>query len=575
MHGAGTFFSRDSLVGLIHPNYPPQAVSTPRLAPAASEAVAAGANVAGLLAAWETRFGDRVALRAWATSLTYAELSGAVRSMKAVFCANGVARGDRIGLIGRGGPEWAVGFFAALAVGAVAVPLDGDLGNETLVCQLRRARVKWLLATVEILPRAELLAGAIGGTALELSAASHGPVTPPGAALADPVEESWPAVICFTSGTTGKPKAVVITHGNLRFQLGAFAAVFPEAPRTLVMLPPHHLFGLTVDLLGCLSRGGTAQYCPSLLPADFERAIAWAAPDCFITVPRFLTALKVAAERRILARSRAVRAVTEALITFAGFIPWTSVRRIVAWPVRRHIAAGLRTVIVGGAPDDNAAARFFQRLGVSVLTGYGMTEASPVISFNTRNERRGGSVGRPLPGVEVRCLPDGEVVTRGPHVMAGYLDDPIATSLVLDPLGWLHTGDVGHIDDDGFLFLRGRRRDLIVLANGRKVHPDAVEEALFVSPLVAEGAVLGAPSPRDPGAQEVVAVIVPAPVLAAKDSEAQLDAARQALGDAGERLARFERPTRVVLHPGPLPRTATGKVQRPALGAWLSAGAGT
>jgi long-chain acyl-CoA synthetase len=233
----------------------------------------------------------------------------------------------------------------------------------------------------------------------------------------------------------------------------------------------------------------------------------------------------------------------------------------------------LRTFIVGGAPADAGSSRFFERLGISVLTGYGMSETSPVISFNTHRERRPDSVGLPLPGVEVRCLADGEVVTRGPHVMAGYLDDPIATSLVLDPLGWLRTGDVGRLDADGFLYLRGRRKDLIVLANGRKVHPDAVETPLLATRMVAEGAILGAPSSRQPGAQEVVAVIVPAPTLASLDGEQQLDAIRRALAETSESLARFERPTRVVLHPGPLPRTATGKVQREALSRWLAKGA--
>jgi long-chain acyl-CoA synthetase len=460
-----------------------------------------------------------------------------------------------------------------LALGAVAVPLDAELGDQALACQLQRAHAKWVLATAEIVPRAETLARAVGGVVLELSGAAHPPAVPTAALLPHTIGEHWPALVCFTSGTTGKPKGVVITHANLRFQIEAFAAVFPEAPRTLAMLPPHHLFGLTVDLLGCLSRGGTVAYCPSLLPADFERAITWAAPNCIIAVPRFLTALQATVQRRINAQPRVLRAFTRALLRVAEAVPWVGARRLVTWPLRRRIAAGLRTFIVGGAPADAGSSRFFERLGISVLTGYGMSETSPVISFNTHRERRPDSVGLPLPGVEVRCLADGEVVTRGPHVMAGYLDDPIATSLVLDPLGWLRTGDVGRLDADGFLYLRGRRKDLIVLANGRKVHPDAVETPLLATRTVAEGAILGAPSSRQPGAQEVVAVIVPAPTLASLDGEQQLDAIRRALAETSESLARFERPTRVVLHPGPLPRTATGKVQREALSRWLAKGA--
>jgi len=236
------------------------------------------------------------------------------------------------------------------------------------------------------------------------------------------------------------------------------------------------------------------------------------------------------------------------------------VRRFLHAPVLRAFGGSLRALYSGGAALDVDVARGFERMGLRIFEGYGLSETSPVIATNTPAAYRVGSVGRPLPGVEVRISADGEIQTRGPHVMRGYLDRPDLTAAVLDADGWLRTGDLGRVDDDGFLHVTGRAKDVIVLGGGKKVYPDEVEQVLAQSPRFAEVCVLGVAARH--GNEEVCAVVVPAAA-----DEVDADAAVQA---ALESLAAFKRPTRVVVRREPIPRTTTRKAKRAVLARWVA-----
>ena len=262
----------------------------------------------------------------------------------------------------------------------------------------------------------------------------------------------------------------------------------------------------------------------------------------------------------------------------ASHLPLVSARRRLFSPVLRRIGPELRSFYVGGAPLEADVAEFFERIGVEVFQGYGLTEASPVVTMNSPRANRLGSVGRPLHGVEVRILSDapqsaveGEILVRGGNVMLGYHRNPDASAEVIDPEGWLHTGDIGFVDPDGFLHVSGRAKNLIVLPNGKNVQPEEVEAALERSGSIREACVFAGAGEHGltQGTEQVHAVVVPSDAaLASGLSEPETiehveDEARRAA--AG--LASFKRPARVTVSLEELPKTTTRKVRRSVVAA--------
>jgi long-chain acyl-CoA synthetase len=300
-----------------------------------------------------------------------------------------------------------------------------------------------------------------------------------------------------------------------------------------------------------------------------------------VGVPLLFRALKRGIERGMRQQPRARRVLLAVIGLCARLLPWNAARRALYAPVLRQLGGCLRAFYCGGAALDLEVALFFERMGIPIYQGYGLSETSPVISTNTPRRNRLGSVGRPLDGVEVRIErksesdPEGEILTRGPHVMRGYLYRPDLTAEMIDADGWLHTGDLGCLDDDGYLYVTGRCKDLIVLGGGKKVHPDEVEEVLAQSPTFKEVCVLGAPSrsPLSRGFDEVCAVVVPTAEMSrdvARDGEAMQTAMEAEVARLAARLAQFKRPTRVVVRRESLPTTAIRKLKRPVLRRWLA-----
>ncbi|HEY9869239.1 MAG TPA: AMP-binding protein, partial [Candidatus Obscuribacterales bacterium] len=267
------------------------------------------------------------------------------------------------------------------------------------------------------------------------------------------------------------------------------------------------------------------------------------------------------------------------LLALSGLVPSRNIRRLLFPAIHRKLGGRLRGFVSGGAPLDIEVARFFDRIGIPVYQGYGLTETGPIISANTPRHYRLGSVGRPLPGVEVRISasngePEAEILTRGPHVMDGYFGDPDLTGRVIDASGWLHTGDLGRLDADGYLYITGRVKNLIVLGAGKKVHPEEVEEVLSRAPSAKEVCVVGATC-RDglkAGTEEVCAVVVPADEIVAPGSSTSAELERRVKAEFEPLLADlapYKRPTRLIVRRDPLPRTPTLKVKRQLVASWV------
>lgn len=510
------------------------------------------------------RFADRPALRREdadaGSEVSYAELRAGIARTAATLRSAGVTAGTRVALLSENRPAWVIALLAALRAGATVVPLDPKLGVAELATLLGHARPLLVLASQA--HRARAAEAAPGVRIISLDE----PPTPSGVGL--PLERRASddtALIIYTSGTTGDPKGVAITLGNLLYQVRAVdAAIGPQGrERFLSVLPLCHLYELICGLLVPLSRGALVVYPASetLLPAELARIMKRRRITSIVGVPLLYRALLRGIDVQLQRASRAARLVVAAAGALAAAIPVAAVRRVLHAPVLRALGGSLRQLYSGGAALDVEVARGFERMGLRIFQGYGLTETSPVIALNTPRAYRLGSVGRPLPGIEVRISPEGEIQTRGPHVMRGYVDRPDLTAAVLDADGWLRTGDLGHLDADGYLHVTGRAKDVIVLGGGKKVYPDEVEQLLAQHPAFAEVCVLGVTGRR--GHEEVCAVVVP---TADDPLDAEAEVAR-----ALASLAAFKRPTRVVVRREPIPRTTTRKAKRAELAAWLSA----
>jgi long-chain acyl-CoA synthetase len=254
----------------------------------------------------------------------------------------------------------------------------------------------------------------------------------------------------------------------------------------------------------------------------------------------------------------------------ARFFPFLAVKRLLFRPIHRRFGNRLRAFVVGGAPLPLEVEGFLERIGLTPYQGYGLSETSPVTTYNAPGRRRRGSVGRPLPGVELSIGDGGEILTRGPHLMRGYFRRPDLTDAQIDRDGWFHTGDLGSLDQGGFLYIKGRIKNLIVLPSGKKVQPEEVETAIGRSTWFQEVCVLGCSSAE--GGEEVCAVVVPSQELRQRLGQ-EPQRAEQEIRSEVERacavIAPFKRPAHVVVRREELPKTSTRKVKRPQVRLWL------
>ena len=314
------------------------------------------------------------------------------------------------------------------------------------------------------------------------------------------------ATIIYTSGTTGEPKGAMLTHSNFVSNVVSCCSVIPITADATAMsfLPLSHVFERMLDY-AYLYRHSTIAYAESI--DKLKDNLLEVNPHCFGAVPRVYE--KVHA--RILEKAERGGAFKKKIFAWAlrvgrerlaceerGEAPPPSLARrariadrLVFSKIRHALGSRFRFAVSGGAPLSRDLAEFFLGAGVTIYEGYGLTETSPVVTVNGPRAWRLGTVGRPIPGVEVSIAPDGEILSRGPHIMKGYFQKPGATAEVIDAEGWFHTGDIGTLDADGFLAITDRKKDLIVLAGGKKAAPQPIENELKKSPFVGLPIVIG------------------------------------------------------------------------------------
>jgi long-chain acyl-CoA synthetase len=463
--------------------------------------------------------------------ISSAEFRRAVEELSMGLRALGLERGERAGILSENRPEWAFADLATLAAAAVDVPIYATLTPAQILYILNDSETKVLFVSTaaqarkvqEIRAQAPHLQHVIRMEEMPADAAagtlSIDEVREKGrpALQADPeavrkraaeVVETDLATLIYTSGTTGDPKGVMLTHRNLVSNTVGSSQVFAAMGQddvALSFLPLCHVFERMSGHYLMLLQGCSIAYAESVekVPANMVEV----RPTVMCSVPRLYEKMyarvheKVAADPPIRQKifrwavgvGRAmfrhqIERTTPGLLLRAQF---ALAEKLVFSKIKERTGGRLRLFVSGGAPLAREIAEFFGAAGLLILEGYGLTETSPVITVNRPDAIKPGSVGLPIKDVEVKIAADGEILTRGPHVMKGYFKKPDATAEAIDPEGWFHTGDIGVIDERGFLTITDRKKDIIVTSGGKNIAPQPIERLLKSSPLVGEVVMIG------------------------------------------------------------------------------------
>jgi long-chain acyl-CoA synthetase len=504
----------------------------------------------------------------------------------------GVEGGDRVMILSENRPAWAIVYFGILMAGATAVPLDAQLSMAEVANLARASGAKVLAispkqarrladaadaalpfdAPAEPSALSQVAQAVPGPVLVEIQALLDEPAMAPGAVLASRRGDSLASII-YTSGTTGTPKGVMLTDKNLTAMVSKLASVFRlyKHDGLLSVLPLHHTFEFTVGLLMPLMRGAQITYLDDLNADALNQAFEDGTVTGLVGVPALWQALhrkihKPFADRGPLVE-RAFETIVELNRQLREKAPYgINVGRLLFFPVHGALGGRMRLLISGGSalPDD--VNKLFQGLGFKLYEGYGMTESSPVLTVQRPGDSSPiGSVGRPLPGVDVEIHePDergvGEVIAKGANVMQGYYENDEATRFTLRD-GWLHTGDLGRIDEDGNLYIVGRKKEMILGAAGENVYPDELEELYGDSTYVKELSIVGVPQPG--GGETVACLAVPdyeaEPALARAEVR---DRVREHVKNVSARLPVYKRVKILHLWDHELPKTSTRKVKR-------------
>jgi len=524
--------------------------------------------------------------------ITYGEFYEWARDIGTGLVKLGMKRKDRIALLSPSGPGWVISYFGIVLNGGIVVPIDKELKASELRHILDDSSAKFIilsrdyLATlcevIDALPSLErviLLDPTMGDNRggqtsgdypfpdlggveyVQIDHLRHNETLIP-----HKVEWDDGVAIVYTSGTTGRSKGVVLTNRNIVSNIQSFVeqAGVDEEIHTLSILPINHVYEATCGILAPIYMGGTISFCEGLKKVASN--IQEVKPNFVLGVPALYDKMY----------NRIVRRIDSSF--FSRILFRTKLLRgIVTRRIQKELGKDIR-FISGGAALDPEIAKGIRELGIKIFQGYGITETSPVISFEYEGMTKEGSVGKPIPGAEVRVDDPneegiGEIWVKGPHVMKGYFNNPDATGEVLVD-GWYRTGDLGSMDDEGFLYIKGRVKNLIVTAKGKNVYPEEVEEHLLKSPYIEEVMVYG--KKGSPFVEEVHALVYcnqDSIDLHAKQQGIEHmtvadieDLIKSEIKKYGKNLAEYKRVKRVRIRDDPFPKTSTRKIKRYALG---------
>ena len=518
-------------------------------------------TIVDLIKIQASRIPDRIALQMATESgweaYTYAETYTLSRQVAWQLWESGLRKDDRVVLVSENQPEWCIAYLAAVQIGIAVVPLDAQTPAHEILAIAEFTTAKSILASESVLEKSDAvlstaktmlqninrnceIVGVSNGTESEASTAEIPADFPNVKVSPDTV-----ASIIFTMGTTVEAKGAMLTHGGFISNVQAVAKALPptDTERILSALPLYHALSFSCSLLMALYSGTTATYVNALRPTTLLKTMREVKTTAFIGVPRLFQMLQGTIERQ------AARAETpgETLVEKA----------------RAVMGGEIRVLVSGGASLSDAIYEGFQKFGMTLYQGYGMTETAPVLSVNPYQKSKRGSVGPAVEGVALQIEnPDsngiGEIIAKGPSTMKGYYQNADATKKAIRN-GWLYTGDLGYMDADGYLYLTGHCKDIIVPASGKNVYPVELESLYRDNPAISEMCVLGIPY-EDGSDTAIHAVIVPTAPDEATKTEIQ-----HHLQARAKELPSYQQFHKSHFWNDPLPKTVDGNVDRQSL----------
>ena len=457
---------------------------------------------------------------------SFIEFRDDVRALASEFLAMGCA-GRHCAIIGKLSYEWALTYYAMLSIGGVLIPLDRDWQAEDLAATVERADAEFLFCDADLKEKAAVIEGKVsfaaptvylGGKEGDVTLASLTEAgrakfdADPDAYLNAPIDVNAMALLVFTSGTTGKGKGVMLSQNAILSDLSSVIPYMDFGKKTVGVLPPHHTFGSSVMLIGHMMIGSEIYISGGL--RDVAKELKEQEPEHLVIVPlyletfyrRIMANLKEKKKEKLVAR---MIKISNALLKVG-----IDVRAKLFGEIRAAFGGKVKMIISGGAPINPDILRFFEAIGISTLNGYGITECAPIIAVNRSKNPVRGSVGHVLDIDTVKINQpnedgEGEIWVTGPNVMLGYFKDEAATKDAITEDGYFKTGDYGKLDKNNVLYITGRKKNLIILSNGKNVYPEEIENELVATPGVIDIIVYEGQSKRGMEHNAIVAEVYP------------------------------------------------------------------
>lgn len=526
--------------------------------------------------------------------ITYGEAFVMVKKLATKLYALGIRKGDRVALLGENRPEWAISYLAIIYAGAVVVPLDALGTPDMFENFLKDSSARGVILSGQFLETIDKIKGNLhdlkfmidmdhnqdGTYVLSFRRA----VTETNDSRDSYVEASLDdlVAILYTSGTTGVAKGVMLTHRNIMSNVEAVYQLFEVGTEDnfLSVLPLHHTFECTGGFLCPFYIGAKITYAEGLKSYLILSAMQETGVTIMLGVPLLYRLFYEGMMREVSNKGLvvvALFAVLKAISNFIRVLTGKNIGKKLFGMIHKKLGGKTRFWVAGAAAMDPVVMKGFQSFGVTILQGYGLTESSPVISACTLEKNRIGSVGLPIPEVEVKIVnPDkegiGEIIARGPNIMKGYYRRQDLTDGVLKE-GWLYTGDLGRLDQEGYLYITGRSKNIIVTGSGINVYPEEIEVLLNRNPFIKEACILGMKLAQGVrrGMEEVMAVVVPdqeyfekylQPKGVTVTKAVMEEVVRDEIRKLNEQLSEYKRIAQIRLRDEDLPKTSTRKVKR-------------
>ena len=511
------------------------------------------------------------------SEITFKGLSILSRKLASYLIDIGINKGDKVAILSESMPELGATLFASVLSGATSVPLDIKLTIHELTHILSDCEPKVILVSSahyedalklkDLVPSIEHIIIIDGKRTNQEHINLH--------SLEDMPDKKWrhrnpdkTALIVYTSGTTGNPKGVEITYRNMLSQVLAVGKCFSfdRNDAMLSILPMNHLFEISVGFMSFLNKGASIYYSNSLKPKDIFPIMREKKITFMVAVPAFLKLMKTTIETEIKQYGPFKKAFYNFKYAIAKIINNKALSKILFRELNLKFGGKFKGFMSGGAPLDINVAKFFETIGIRIYEAYGLSEASPIITMNTEKHRKLGSVGRPIYGVKVRVdSKTHELQIMGENIMKGYYNKPELTREAFCEDGWLKTGDIAKIDSNGYVYITGRIKNMIVLSGGKKVFPEEVEAVLIKSSLIEELIVYSEviKTGSKQGTEEIIAKIHPTKEAIEKYNDEDLEKAiRAEVKRLSLELSSYKRPNNIIITKDPLPRTGISKVSR-------------